>query len=272
MIRRGQTTPKWMFPFLALAFITASSMGAQNAPDKRRAFEVASVKLSDPNLQNYAIGTAPGGRFMASNCNWTLKRLMGMGVQGTRSSPGHLGLVPISLISLRKQRKAEGTISDDRPASSDELPPTRYLVQTLLAERFNLKLHREMRDLTVFELVIAKNGPKLQKAVAVATGPPEIGVRHIYASSITVKTFCAALGLALQRAIRDKTGLDGTFQVHLEWSGNLNDTRDPAATSAADGGASIFTAIEEQLGLRLESRKTAASVIVVDSADKPLPD
>ena len=84
--------------------------------------------------------------------------------------------------------------------------------------------------------------------------------------------FSCAAGLALQRPVTDKTGLVGTFQVHLEWSGNLDDTRDPTVTSATDGGASIFTAIEEQLGLRLESRKTAASVIVVDSAEKPLPD
>lgn len=264
--------PKRIFLFIVvLALITASSTRAQNAPDKPRAFEVASVKLSDPNSQNYGIGTAPGGRFMANN--WTLKRLIAWAYR----VPDDQIFGGPSWVSTDKfditAKTAGGTFPDnDRPASPDELPPSRYLVQTLLAERFNMKLHREVRELPVFELMIAKKGPKLEKAEAGASGPPEIGSRHIYAKTITVKAFCATLALVLRRAVIDKTGLDGAFAIHFEWSGNLTDSGDPIATSSAEGGASIFTAIEEQLGLRLESRKTASSVIVVDSADKLLPD
>jgi uncharacterized protein (TIGR03435 family) len=141
-----------------------------------------------------------------------------------------------------------------------------------LAERFNLRLHREVRELPTFELVIAKNGPKLQKAEPQATGVPEIGSRHIIARSITIGGLCAALALDLSRTVVDKTGLDGTYQVQLEWGVNVDDTPDARTTVPADAGPSIFTAIEEKLGLRLESRKTLTNVLIVDSADKPLPD
>jgi uncharacterized protein (TIGR03435 family) len=271
MFQRVQIAPKRMFLFIVVALITASSVNSQNAPDKRRAFEVASIKLSDPSSKNFGIGTAPGGRFTANN--WTLKGLIGFAyrVQGDQIFGG-----PPWIDSDRFEVAAkaeEGSIpDDDRPASPDELPPIRYLIQTLLAERFNLKLHRDVRDLSVFELGIAKNGPKLQKTESETSVAPQIGARHIYAKSITVKAFCAALALDLRRAVMDKTGLEGTYQIHLEWSGNLTDSRDPAASSSVEDGASIFTAIEEQLGLRLESRKTGTPVIIVDSADKLLPD
>jgi uncharacterized protein (TIGR03435 family) len=266
MIRHGQV--KRVFVVMLLGFVAVSSANSQNAPDKRRAFEVASVKLSDPNSQNYGIGTAPGGRFMANN--WTLKRLIAWAYR----VPDDQIFGGPSWVSTDKfditARAEEGAFpNDDRPASPDELPPSRYLVQRLLADRFNLKLHREVRELPVFELLIAKNRPKLQKPELETNGPPEIGSRHIYAKTISVEAFCASLALVLRRAVINKTGLDGLFQIHLEWSSNLTD---PEGTSPADGGPSIFTAIEEQLGLRLESGKTASRVIVVDSADKLMPD
>ena len=267
MIQRGQITPKHVFVVMLLAFVTASSGNAQNAADKRRAFEVASVKLSDPNSQNYGIGTAPGGRFMANN--WTLQKLIAYAyrVQGDQIFGGP-AWVSTDKFDITAKAEVGSIPDDDRPANPGELPPVRYLVQTLLAERFNLKLHRDMRELSVFDLVIAKNGPKLQKADAEASGAPEISNRHIYAKSITVKALCAALALVLRRAVMDKTGLDGTFQIHFEWSGDVGD---PAAALSVEGGPSIFTALEEQLGLRLESKKTPTEVLIVDSADKPLP-
>jgi uncharacterized protein (TIGR03435 family) len=238
---------------MLLAFIAASSANAQNAPDKQRAFEVASIKLSDPNSQEYGIGTAPGGRFMAKN--WTLTKLIAYAyrVQGDQISGGP------SWVSTDKfditAKAEEGTIPEDgRLANPNELPPIRYLVQTFLAERFNLKLHRDMRELPVFDLVIAKNGPKLQKADTEASGAPEISRRHIYAKNITVKALGAALALVLGRAVMDKTGLDGTFQIHLEWSGNLTDSLDPAALSP-EGGPSYSLRLRSSLGFVLNRRK-----------------
>ena len=264
---------KRMFLLMVAAATTFSVSAApyfQDTAGKRLAFEVASIKLSDPNSENYGIGTAPGGRFMANN--WTLKRTIAYAyrVQDDQIFGG-----PPWVSSDRfdiAAKAEEGSITDDRPSNPGELPPIRYLVQTLLADRFNLKLHREVRELPTFELVIAKSGGKLQKAEPQATGVPEIGARHITARSITLGALCAALALDLRRTVVDKTGLDGTYEVQLEWGVNVDNTPDPGRIVPVDAGPSIFTAIEEQLGLRLESRKAPIQVLIVDSADAPLPD
>src|SRR5262249_50965847 len=159
------------------------------------------------------IGTAPGGRFMANN--WTLKGLIAYAyrVQNNQIFEG-----PPWLDSDRFDvaAKAEEGIPDTG-LSNDELPPIRYLVQTLLAERFNLKLHREVREMPTFELVIAKSGSKLQKAESQTVAAPSLGARHIDAKSIPVRTLCLVLSQTLRRTVVDKTGLDGTYQVRLEW-------------------------------------------------------
>src|SRR5215813_13348253 len=145
---------KRMFFFAVAAVATASSIGAfpyfQDAAVKPRAFEVASIKVSDPSSENYGIGTAPGGRFMANN--WTLKRLIGYAyrVQDDRifGGPAWVSTDRFDIAA----RAEEGSIpDDDRPSNPGELPPIRYLVQTLLAERFNLRLHRDVRELPTFE-------------------------------------------------------------------------------------------------------------------------
>jgi uncharacterized protein (TIGR03435 family) len=260
--------------FLTVAVIaTAFSINAlpfQDAAGKRRAFEVASIKVSDPNSKNFGIGTAPGGRFVANN--WTLKRLIAYAyrVQDNQifGGPPWVNSDRFDIVA----KAEEGSIpDDDRPSNPGKLPPIRYLVQTLLAERFNLKLHRDVRELPTFELVIAKSGAKLQKADPQATGVPDLGARHIYAESITPRTLSAALSQELRRTVVDKTGLDDLYRVHLEWGVNMDNTPDAGTTVPADARPSIFTAIEEQLGLRLESRKTLTDVLIVDSADKPLP-
>jgi uncharacterized protein (TIGR03435 family) len=203
--------------------------------------------------------------------NWTLKGLIGFAyrVQNTQIFEG-----PPWLDSDRfdvAAKAEEGSIPDTLPLNSDELPPIRYLIQTLLTERFNLKLHREVREMPTLELVIAKSGAKLQRVTSPVVAP-DLGARHINAKSITLKALCVALTQNLRRTVVDKTGLDGTYQVHLEWGVDLADARDAGTTLPADAGPSIFTAIEEQLGLRLESRKTLTEVLIVDSAEKPLPD
>jgi uncharacterized protein (TIGR03435 family) len=240
----------------------------QDTPIRPQAFEVASIKFSDPNSNNYGIGTAPGGRFMANN--WTLKGLIGYAyrVQDDQISGGPPWVSSDRFDIVAKAE--EGSIPDDAPSSPGGLPPIRYLVQTLLAERFNLKLHQDVRELPTFELMIAKSGSKLQM-VEPQDGVPEIGVRHIDAKSISIGGFCAALALELRRTVVNKTGLDGTYQVHLEWGINLTESGDPGTRLPAAAGPTIFTAIEEQLGLRLESRKTPMQVLIVDSADKPQP-
>lgn len=136
----------------------------------------------------------------------------------------------------------------------------REMLKTLLADRFKLTLHREPRSLPVYELSVAKNGPKLPEAIEGAkTGLTARGGRdgvRVTGESATMASLADRLSSDLDRPVFDKTGLAGSFRIALEWSRGEGD------------GASIFSAIQEQLGLRLEAAKAVVEVAVVDHAEK----
>jgi uncharacterized protein (TIGR03435 family) len=144
------------------------------------------------------------------------------------------------------------------------------LLQTLLAERFQVKLHRERRELPVYVLVVGKGGPKFQESTA------EEGARPRAARSSTQSGFVSTMFLkspmdmvarviagAADRPILDETGLTGFYDLKLEFA------RDPSAVALADGPPSIFTAVQEQLGLKLEAEKRPIEMFVIDAAARP---
>jgi uncharacterized protein (TIGR03435 family) len=145
------------------------------------------------------------------------------------------------------------------------------MLQTLLLERFRMAVHREPRELTHYELTIAKNGPKLQPSKLAASGQQSLGIDHIDSPAMTMYTLCVLLArFELPGAIIvDRTGLKGLQEIKLVWT--------PAGMSAGRGadpglpagaGPSIFSAVKEQLGLTLESKKGPVEVLVVDRAEK----
>ena len=142
------------------------------------------------------------------------------------------------------------------------------MVQSLLADRCQMKVHREMRELPVYDLVIAKGGLKMKVAAADEVDSEMVsGVKmtaHGFPANSLVPVFSGMVG----RMIVDKTGLgDKKFDFELTWT--PDDRR--AAENAADAGPSIFTALEEQLGLKLVPAKSPVEVIVIDHIEKPSP-
>jgi len=133
------------------------------------------------------------------------------------------------------------------------------ITQALLAERFKLTLHRETKPLPVYALVVAKNGPKLEKAEG-GGATTKNGRGLIEATNITMIRFAEVLSRQMDLPVVDRTGLEGAFNLKLEW------VRESAK---ADSGPSVFTALQEQLGLRLESRKMPIEVLVIDRAERP---
>jgi uncharacterized protein (TIGR03435 family) len=135
-------------------------------------------------------------------------------------------------------------------------------MQSLLADRFRLKVHRERRELTVYDLMVAKNGPLFKESKASSSsihsnhGP---GKSQISVTKIGLDQFAGMLSKQMGRIIQNKTGLSGEYDLALEW--------DPDQT-ADSTVPSIFAALQEQLGLRLDSRKGMADVLVIDSAEK----
>jgi uncharacterized protein (TIGR03435 family) len=177
---------------------------------------------------------------------------------------------------------------------------TRAMLRTLLADRFGLKTHREMRELPMYALVMARKdgalGPQLVRSSIdceqrLAENRPQPGAgspspvaaggrrpcymsatrRSITADTQTMQQLASALQSLTGRPVMDRTGLTGAFDFDLKWtSGPVAPA--PGAGPPPDDGPSIFTALQEQLGLRLESSRGSFEVVVVESVRRPTPD
>lgn len=151
----------------------------------------------------------------------------------------------------------------------------RLMLQTLLADRFNLKVHSETRDAPAYDLVIASRGPKNMKT------EPDSETRHLDWRGRTHLT-AHALSLAdlakpiltaqMGCPVEDKTGLSGKYDFTLDWSVDSMAIAGPESDSGPapePSGPSIFTALQEQLGLRLKPTKTPMESIVIDHIERP---
>jgi uncharacterized protein (TIGR03435 family) len=146
------------------------------------------------------------------------------------------------------------------------------MLQSLLADRFKLRFHREMREIPVYELVAAKNGPKLKESAPTAEsmGRMTVNGRNYQASipKARMDDVVQAIGNSfLDRPVLDKTGLTGTYDLKLTYTPDIPSNRkgDPDPNDI-----SIFTAVQEQLGLKLEPTKALVEILVVDHVEKPI--
>jgi uncharacterized protein (TIGR03435 family) len=189
----------------------------------------------------------------------------------------------------------EAKMDEDTAAALKKLPDEerqtqrRLMLQTMLADRFKLKVHHESKEVAVYALVIAKGGFKLKEADPKNTyangikGPD--GVSHagmlmvsngrLTGQAISTQRLADNVSGQVHRIVEDKTGLAGRYDVALQWSPEDNrgtplpgGTQQDAA-SATDSGPSIFTALQEQLGLKLESAREPVDAIVVDHVEMP---
>ena len=140
------------------------------------------------------------------------------------------------------------------------------MLRPLLADRFHLKAHIEQRQMPIYELVVGKSGLKLKEATADETGNAHMvieGAGKIDAARASLAGLPGLLSREVGRLVVDKTGLTGKYDFTLEYV--------PATKAATDesGGPSIFTALEEQLGLKLEPAKAPMDVLVIDSIEQP---
>jgi uncharacterized protein (TIGR03435 family) len=139
------------------------------------------------------------------------------------------------------------------------------MVRSLLQERFHLATHMERRAIPHLVLSIAKNGPKLHQVERdAATSKKTHWLGDITDEQMSIQTLALLLSRFMRQMVLDETGLKGVYEIKLEW------TPEPARTvpdAAPEPGPSIFTAVQEQLGLKLEARKDAVEVLVIDHAD-----
>jgi uncharacterized protein (TIGR03435 family) len=144
------------------------------------------------------------------------------------------------------------------------------MVQALLADRFALTAHMEMRQLPVFALVVAKGGPRFepskQNGTTISTTPTRI---HVQGSGDTIGVLDRELAQVLDRVVLNQTGLTGRYDLILRWT--PDDRPAPMLNGAPDPNAppDLFTAIQEQLGLKLESTRGTVPVIVIEHIERP---
>jgi uncharacterized protein (TIGR03435 family) len=162
-------------------------------------------------------------------------------------------------------------------ADKDDLVP---LLQPVLADRFHLAFHRETKELPAFVLVVAKSGPKLEPAADNASGDVPFkklhkpGAAQIRSGRLTMTQFADLLGRRLGHPVHDSTGLEGSYRISLQWEADTKIAKPgkKPKPGASKDRPSIFTAIQDQLGLRLEARKVPVEILVVDRVDrKPTP-
>jgi uncharacterized protein (TIGR03435 family) len=137
------------------------------------------------------------------------------------------------------------------------------LFRHLLEDRFQLKVHRETRQSPVYSLVAGKNGARLKTSTAESAtmnNSMHDGRMVLQAEGVQMAGLVALLAKQLGRPVADKTGLAGKYDLRLEWSPELG----PDSTAG-----SIFSALQEQLGLKIETVKGTVDVVVVDSASRP---
>jgi uncharacterized protein (TIGR03435 family) len=166
----------------------------------------------------------------------------------------------------------------DTPGTPD-LQQVKVMFQKLLADRLQLKFHLEKRELSAYVLTVGKNGPKLIKSqdpngMPSLLGRPQVG--GMKGSNLTMPDFAHLLQSGiLDRPVVDQTGLQGKYDFLLKWTPDESQftqvgIRIPPQSETADAPPSLFTAIQEELGLRLAAHgKTPVQVLVIDHIEKP---
>jgi len=277
---------------LTLSAVAASGQSTPGAPE----FEVATVK---PAPQD-------GGRPMSLPTH--VAEMMAFSGGPGSKDPGRIDYSRVTLKMLLaraynlKPDQIQGPdwTGTERYTIAAKLPPgtdmdrLRLMLQNLLTERFKITLHREVKQLAVYRLKVAKNGPKLQppqklpdykdeeekKAAMQASARARMDAmmkrmqegrsgpsRNFSLASATTAKFAEVLSGHLDRPVKDMTELEGLYSFSLSWT---PDNSRPAGSAIPDepSGTSVFTAIQEQLGLKLEAGKESFEVLVIDKADK----
>lgn len=158
------------------------------------------------------------------------------------------------------------------------------LAQKLLADRFALKFHHETRELSVYAITVASGGPKLTKTTAAATDPPGFlfrGIGDLVVRNMTLKDFANGMQSAvMDKPVVDLTELKDRYDFTLKWTPDDSQFAQfrgavtpppPAAGDNPDAPPSLYTAMQEQLGLKFSATKAMDDVIVIDHVEKPSP-
>jgi uncharacterized protein (TIGR03435 family) len=248
----------------------AQSQASSAAP---LVFEVASIKPAHPDARGMSWTVMPGGGMRATNVR--LRHLIEFAYNVDRSqisgAPGWFESEGYDV--LAKPPESSEVKAGTAQTGKDHQNEARQRLQALLADRFQLVIHRETKEMPVYVLVVAKNGPKLEESTKVRGMKVRPG--NFNAEGTPIDGLAQYLTGILRRLVVDRTGLKGTYDFKLEWTpdqtgfGKLEEEKAGGASPPDPSGPSIFTALQQQLGLKLESQRGPVEIIVIDRAEKP---
>jgi uncharacterized protein (TIGR03435 family) len=283
---------------VAVSGAQAPDPGAQGQPQP--AFEVASVRVNKSGELGAQIRRQPGGRLNATN--FPLRGLIQFAYQvrpfEVEGAPDWAGTTRYDIAA-----KAASDLPLTPPGS---VAPEMLMMRTLLEDRFKLAAHFETREMPIYELKLAREDGKLGPRLAVSTtdclalmkasqggapppppsgGPSDrvmcgmrIGPGRLSAGTFPMSEFANAMGAFVQRTVVDRTGLTGLYDAEMTFApealagpGGTVLAPPPGAPSDADA-PSLFTALQEQLGLKLESTRGPVRVLVVDRVEPAVDD
>ena len=153
------------------------------------------------------------------------------------------------------------------PGPADD-PELIDMMKTLLADRFQLAFHKESKQFPGYDLMVTRKGFKLTAVEDAGNHSTNSKGGHLKATRISMPRFAEWITRVVGQPVEDKTGVQGVFTFEMDWS-PANSQPPRPDTEFADAGPSIFTALQEQLGLRLEARKVSGEILVIDRAERP---
>jgi uncharacterized protein (TIGR03435 family) len=219
-------------------------------------FEVVSIRPNRSGATDSNLDSLPGGRLSATNI--TVRELIRL-AYGVKDY--QIERAPGWIDTERYDIAATG--SAGRKAS---MAGEQGRVRAMLAERFQLKAHRESREGRVYVLAVAKDGPKLTPHNDGAGTRTRKGCGHLSGSRVTVDVIATMLSREAERDVLNRTSLSGKFDFQLDWT---PDVRACLADEDAPARPSFYTAVQQQLGLKLEAAKAPVEVLIIDGVDRP---
>jgi uncharacterized protein (TIGR03435 family) len=243
-------------------FFTVPAAFAQDvpamAPNADPSFEVATIKPSDPTDQSSGFHT-DGHRLFVENESLNTILSVAYNIQASQ-------IVGAPSWFANDCYDIHGV--PDLPGQPS-WKQQQHMLQKLLADRFKLTFHREKRELAIYNVTVLKTGPKLTPTKSDPNSLPDQtgnggNNRQDWAfTNCSMADFAGSMQLMLPRPVVDATGLTGKFDFHLTWTPN------PGSTDTPDAPPGLFTAVQEQLGLKLEPTKAPAEVLVIDHVERP---
>jgi uncharacterized protein (TIGR03435 family) len=230
-------------------------------------FEVATIKPSKPGRPG-KLYTVRGTHFMTVNTTLMDLITVAYDVQQKQVVGG-----PDWMSSEKFDIDGEPNV----PGTPD-LNQLKTMVQKLLADRFALKFHRETKSMSAYVLTVAKDGPKLKKSQGDPNGLPSLFFRQLGVLTVmnaTMTDFARLMQTAVfDRPVVDQTGLEGKWDFTLKWTPDESQfsgmgMKVPPPSDAADAPPPLFTAIQEQIGLKLEAGKAPVPVLVLEHVEQP---